>query len=259
MLVNPSAPVQVAQGILAYLKDRGDRLAGRPGARPRAGGPMPRAPGDPRPRTDRGGAGSPTRRAPTPWRRPRRRSGCSRWGSSCSRPSVPPSSGSAGTGPSSWTSSPRHPEHRRARCSRNCAWLVEILTVHALGGGGDDRGGGPRRPSRRGGGAGPTIAAVTVLSSLGGESLASPASLAFEAMSAGPPAPWSPVTTCRSCARSSTNGSVHRAGIRPAGSNGYDQVRVSRRRRSGGAGHSSPADRRVAGSRTARTILSSVR
>src|SRR5439155_6949554 len=74
------------------------------------------------------------------------------------------------------------------RAARNAGRLgPALLTVHALGGpamveaavreaaaGAADAGFEP-----------PSVVAVTVLSSIGGESLASPASLAFEAVSAG--------------------------------------------------------------------------
>jgi orotidine-5'-phosphate decarboxylase len=154
------------------------------------------------------------------------------------------------------------------RAARNSARLgVSILTVHALGGeamvaaavrgaaiGAEESGIPP-----------PTVAAVTVLSSLGGESLASPASLAFEAMSAG----------ATGAVVSGEDVSVVRdvvgdafclivPGIRPAGSNGHDQVRVLTPEEAVGAG----ADYLVIGrpitgspdaAGTARTILSSVR
>jgi orotidine-5'-phosphate decarboxylase len=152
--------------------------------------------------------------------------------------------------------------------ARNCARLgVRILTVHALGGEamiaaavrGADRG------AEESGVPAPTIAAVTVLSSLGGESLASPASLAFEAMSAG----------ASGAVVSGDDVSIVREvvderfclivpGIRPAGSNGYDQVRVLTPEEAVEAG----ADYLVIGrpitaspdpAGTARTILSSVR
>ncbi|HXY70946.1 MAG TPA: orotidine-5'-phosphate decarboxylase [Actinomycetota bacterium] len=116
------------------------------------------------------------------------------------------------------------------RAARNAGRLgASLLTVHALGGipmmreavegaakGAADAGVPP-----------PDVIAVTVLSSLGGESLASPASLAFEAVNAG-------------CAGVVVSGDDVRAvrevlgdeptlvvpGIRPAGSPNADQVRV---------------------------------
>ena len=116
------------------------------------------------------------------------------------------------------------------RTAFNCARHgASMFTVHALGGEavvaaavrgaalGAEGSGHPM----------PTVAAVTVLSSLGGESLASPASLAFEAMSAGATA----------AIASGDDVSVVREvvgegfclvvpGIRPAGSDGHDQVRI---------------------------------
>jgi orotidine-5'-phosphate decarboxylase len=74
------------------------------------------------------------------------------------------------------------------RAARNVAGLgIEFLTIHALGGtemvraaveGAAEGASGADAPS-------PGIIAITVLSSLAGEGLASPASLAFEAVSAG--------------------------------------------------------------------------
>ncbi len=114
--------------------------------------------------------------------------------------------------------------------ARNAAKLgVAMFTVHALGGGpmmsaavrgaerGADEAGVPM----------PLVIAVTVLSSLAGEGLASPASLAFEAKAAGATA----------CVASGSDVAEVRAavgepfaivvpGIRPAGSNGHDQVRI---------------------------------
>jgi orotidine-5'-phosphate decarboxylase len=64
---------------------------------------------------------------------------------------------------------------------------VEMLNVHALGGEAMVRAAvdGAARGAEEAGVRSPTILAVTVLSSLSGESLASPASLAFEAHAAG--------------------------------------------------------------------------
>jgi orotidine-5'-phosphate decarboxylase len=115
------------------------------------------------------------------------------------------------------------------RASRACARLgVAMLTVHALGGE------AMVRAAVRGAGAGaeeagrepPLVAAVTVLSSLD-EALASPASLATEAVEAG----------ARAVVVSGADVAVVRGalgedvalvvpGIRPEGADGHDQVRV---------------------------------
>jgi orotidine-5'-phosphate decarboxylase len=74
------------------------------------------------------------------------------------------------------------------RAARNVGGLgVRLLTVHALGGGDMVRAAveGVAEGASAAGTEGPRIVAVTVLSSLAGEGLASPASLAFEAVSAG--------------------------------------------------------------------------
>ncbi|HJS25869.1 MAG TPA: orotidine-5'-phosphate decarboxylase [Actinomycetota bacterium] len=112
--------------------------------------------------------------------------------------------------------------------ARNAARLgVDMLTVHALGGEamvaaavrGANQGASDRSA--------PAVVAVTVLSSLAGEGLASPASLAFEAVAAG----------ARGVVVSGDDVSVVREvvgaesilvvpGIRPTGSNGHDQVRI---------------------------------
>lgn len=116
------------------------------------------------------------------------------------------------------------------RAARNCARLgVSILTVHALGGEAMIAAAirGAARGAEGSGFEPPSIAAVTVLSSVGGESLASPPSLAFEAKSAG----------ATGAVVSGEDVSVVREvvgdafclivpGIRPAGSNGHDQVRI---------------------------------
>jgi orotidine-5'-phosphate decarboxylase len=78
--------------------------------------------------------------------------------------------------------------HTVERAARNAARLgVGLLTVHALGG--PEMVGAAVEGSREGaaetGVKPPAIIAVTVLSSLAGEGLASPASLAFEAIAAG--------------------------------------------------------------------------
>jgi orotidine-5'-phosphate decarboxylase len=116
------------------------------------------------------------------------------------------------------------------RAARNVAGLgVSILTVHALGGegmieaavrgaasGADDAGMTP-----------PIVAAVTVLSSHGAESLAMPASLAFEAKAAGAGAvvvSGEDVSIVREVVGEEFCLIV--PGIRPSGSNGHDQVRI---------------------------------
>jgi orotidine-5'-phosphate decarboxylase len=114
--------------------------------------------------------------------------------------------------------------------ARNCARLgVAMMTVHALGGeamvaaavrgatqGADDAG----HPI-------PLVLAVTVLSSLAGEGLASPSSLAFEAVAAGASGvvvSGEDVPQVREVL--GTNACLVVPGIRPAGSNGHDQVRI---------------------------------
>jgi orotidine-5'-phosphate decarboxylase len=74
------------------------------------------------------------------------------------------------------------------RAARNAGRLgVAMLTVHALGGEAMVRAAaeGSSAGAAEAGVAAPEIVAVTVLSSLAGEALASPSSLAFEAISAG--------------------------------------------------------------------------
>jgi orotidine-5'-phosphate decarboxylase len=74
------------------------------------------------------------------------------------------------------------------RAARNAARMdVELLTVHALGGPEMVRAavGGAAEGAATVGVEPPAVIGVTVLSSLAGEGLASPASLAFEAVSAG--------------------------------------------------------------------------
>jgi orotidine-5'-phosphate decarboxylase len=116
------------------------------------------------------------------------------------------------------------------RAARNAGRLgPHLLTVHALGGpdmmraavdgaagGAAERGFDP-----------PTIAAVTVLSSLGGEGLASAASLAYEAVHAGAGAivvSGPDVATVREVVGPEV--AVIVPGIRPIGHEGNDQVRV---------------------------------
>lgn len=116
------------------------------------------------------------------------------------------------------------------RASANIAKLgPAMFNVHALGGEamvaaavrgaaqGASEGGHPR----------PMVVAVTVLSSLAGEGLASPASLAFEARAAGADGvvvSGEDVATVREVTDESFCLVV--PGIRPEGSNGDDQVRV---------------------------------
>ena len=106
---------------------------------------------------------------------------------------------------------------------------VEMLTVHALGGEAMVAAAvrGSADGARDAGFERPLVAAVTVLSSIAGEGLASPASLAFEAKAAG----------ADGVVVSGEDVSVVREvtgeefclvvpGIRPAGSNGHDQNRI---------------------------------
>ncbi len=116
------------------------------------------------------------------------------------------------------------------RAARNCARMgASIVTAHALGGEAMIAAAvrGAARGAEESGHAMPTIAAITVLSSLGGESLASPASLAFEAMSAGAGAAvvsGEDVSVVREVVDETFCLIV--PGIRPAGSNGHDQIRI---------------------------------
>jgi orotidine-5'-phosphate decarboxylase len=116
------------------------------------------------------------------------------------------------------------------RASANIARLgVAMFNVHALGGeamvAAAARGAG--RGAREAHVPPPMLIAVTVLSSLSGESLASPASLAFEARAAGAVGAvvsGEDVSTVREVMGEEFCLVV--PGIRPAGSNGHDQVRV---------------------------------
>jgi orotidine-5'-phosphate decarboxylase len=116
------------------------------------------------------------------------------------------------------------------RAAANVARLgVAMLNVHALGGEAMMR--AARRGAERGAGeAGvdpPLVIAVTVLSSHAGEGLASPASLAFEAKAAGlhgVVVSGEDVEDVRAACGEEFCLVV--PGIRPAGSNGHDQVRV---------------------------------
>jgi orotidine-5'-phosphate decarboxylase len=114
--------------------------------------------------------------------------------------------------------------------ARNAARLgVAMLTVHALGGeamvAAAVRGAGDGAAD--GGVAPPMVLAVTVLSSLAGEGLASPSSLAFEAVAAGADGV---VVSGEDVANVREVLGAHAClvvpGIRPAGSNGHDQARI---------------------------------
>ncbi len=116
------------------------------------------------------------------------------------------------------------------RASRNVGRLgASMFTVHALGGE------AMVAAAVRGAAAGaaesgvpvPLVLAVSVLSSVAGEGLASPASLAFEARAAGAGGivvSGEDVSTVREVVGEEPCLVV--PGIRPAGSNGHDQVRV---------------------------------
>jgi orotidine-5'-phosphate decarboxylase len=116
------------------------------------------------------------------------------------------------------------------RASANIARLgVAMLNVHALGGDPMMRAAvdGARRGADDGGVPMPLVVAVTVLSSQGGEELASPASLAWEAKHAG----LDGVVVSGDDVRDVRDACgedfcVVVPGIRPAGANGDDQVRV---------------------------------
>ncbi len=116
------------------------------------------------------------------------------------------------------------------RAAANCARLgVAMLTVHALGGeamvAAATR--GAERGAADGGHPVPTVAAVTVLSSLSGGSLASPASLAFEARAAGAGAAVVSGEDVREVREAmGEEFCLVVPGIRPAGANGHDQVRI---------------------------------
>lgn len=116
------------------------------------------------------------------------------------------------------------------RASRNCARLdVAMFNVHALGGEAMVAAAvrGARQGAEESGRARPRVLAVTVLSSLSGESLATPTSLAFEATSAGADGlvvSGDDVGPVREVVGEDVALVV--PGIRPEGSNGDDQVRV---------------------------------
>jgi orotidine-5'-phosphate decarboxylase len=116
------------------------------------------------------------------------------------------------------------------RASFNAGRLgVAMLTVHALGGEAMVAAAvrGSAAGSANAGHEPPVVLAVTVLSSLAGEGLASPASLAFEAKAAGATGmvvSGEDVSLVREVVGEESCLVV--PGIRPAGSNGHDQVRV---------------------------------
>jgi orotidine-5'-phosphate decarboxylase len=121
---------------------------------------------------------------------------------------------------------PNTVEHAMANIAQLGAAMV---TVHALGGLAMMRAAveGAARGSERGGHPMPLVIAVTVLSSMAGEELASPASLAFEAREAG----LDGVVVSGDDVRvvRETCGEAFCLvvpGIRPHGANGDDQVRV---------------------------------
>jgi orotidine-5'-phosphate decarboxylase len=116
------------------------------------------------------------------------------------------------------------------RAAANVARLgVAMLNVHALGGETMMRAAreGAARGAEQAGVGPPLVIAVTVLSSHAGEGLASPASLAFEAKAAGLDGvvvSGEDVEDVRTACGEEFCLVV--PGIRPAGSNGHDQVRV---------------------------------
>lgn len=116
------------------------------------------------------------------------------------------------------------------RAAANVARLgVAMLNVHALGGEAMMRAArqGAARGAEQAGVDPPLVIAVTVLSSHAGEGLASPASLAFEAKVAGLDGvvvSGEDVEDVRTACGEEFCLIV--PGIRPAGSNGHDQVRV---------------------------------
>jgi orotidine-5'-phosphate decarboxylase len=116
------------------------------------------------------------------------------------------------------------------RAAANVSRLgVAMLNVHALGGEAMMRAAvrGSAHGAEEGGHPAPLVLAVTVLSSLAGEELASPASLAFEAQAAGAAGvvvSGEDVATVREVCGDAFCLVV--PGIRPSGSNGHDQVRV---------------------------------
>ena len=116
------------------------------------------------------------------------------------------------------------------RAATNIARLgVAMLTVHALGGEAMMRAAvaGAARGADDGGHPMPLVVAVTVLSSMSGEDLASPASLAFEAKSAGLDGVVVSGGDVRAVREVCGEGfCLVVPGIRPHGANGDAQVRV---------------------------------
>lgn len=116
------------------------------------------------------------------------------------------------------------------RASFNAGRLgVAMLTVHALGGEAMVAAAvrGAAAGAANAGHTPPVVLAVTGLSSLAGEGLASPASLAFEAKAAGATGivvSGEDVSVVREVVGEESCLVV--PGIRPAGSNGHDQVRI---------------------------------
>jgi orotidine-5'-phosphate decarboxylase len=116
------------------------------------------------------------------------------------------------------------------RASANIARLgVAMLNVHALGGDAMMRAAveGAQRGADEAGVEPPLVIAVTVLSSIGGDELATPASLAWEAKQAG----LGGVVVSGEDVRDVRDVCGEEfclvvPGIRPAGTNGHDQVRV---------------------------------
>ena len=114
--------------------------------------------------------------------------------------------------------------------ARNAGRLgVAMLTVHALGGEAMVAAAvrGAADGAAAAGVAPPIVLAVTVLSSLAGEGLASPSSLAFEAVAAGANGvvvSGEDVANVREVLGAEACLVV--PGIRPAGSNGHDQARI---------------------------------
>jgi orotidine-5'-phosphate decarboxylase len=116
------------------------------------------------------------------------------------------------------------------RAAANVARLgPRMLNVHALGGEAMMRAAleGARRGAGSVGVEPPLVVAVTVLSSHAGEDLASPASLAFEAKAAGLDGVVVSGEDVRDVrAACGEDFCLVVPGIRPAGANGHDQVRV---------------------------------
>lgn len=121
---------------------------------------------------------------------------------------------------------PNTVEHAAANIAR---LGVAMLTVHALGGDAMMRAAlhGAARGAEQAGHAMPSVVAVTVLSSMAGEEPASPASLAFEARTAG----LDGVVVSGNDVRDVRDVCGEEfclvvPGIRPHGANGDDQIRV---------------------------------